>query len=121
MGWVEDEFLDHAAYERLTPRLWDSVRDSSGQAVHEFNVRMGGVAVFQLKDCTARGPHCLRIQKTGEKPSIEVFLDTGDRSFKAAAGSGKARRICGYRLLTDRSALEFFGEEGTSTADQVCQ
>jgi hypothetical protein len=120
MGWVEDEFLDRAAYGRLTPRLWDSVRDSVGQSVIEFNTTMGSQFV-ELQGCTARGTFCFRIHNIDRDNNIEVFLDTGDLSLKAAVGRGKAIRVSSYRLMTGRSALEFFGDEGPLAVDQVCK
>jgi hypothetical protein len=122
MGWVEDEFLDHEAYERLTPRLWDAVRDACGAALLEFNARMGSTPIFELRDCTARGAFCLRIQKMAEKPSIEVFLDIKERSVNIALRGGKTPlHVCGYRLSVTRELLEFVDKEGALTADQVCR
>ena len=110
MGWVEQAFEDRIALKRGMVALWNAVRDSVGTAVIEYSQRTEGLCKgFSMDDCKAKGRFCIRIRR-GEDTSAEVYLDESDDSLMFARAGGDARRVCGYRLRSDRKGLEFFIE-----------
>ena len=116
MGWVEQKIADYKATAAALTPLWNSVRDSIGEAVTDFQygIHMPGVG---HTDCRARGKMCVRVQKPGR--FIEIFLSDTDQSIKSASGGtdltgsredGTILDISRYRLKQDRSGLEFYIE-----------
>ena len=125
MGWVAQRIEDHKKTVEYLPRLWDSLRDSIGNAVEEFKALVAQPGVDR-GDCRARGLMCIRVYKPGA--SLEIFLSPSDATVKLAPGTntitgtdaGEEKMLCGYRLKGDRSGLEFHGTGGVSlTADDV--
>lgn len=132
MGWVAQKIEDYKITARSITPLWNSLRDSVGDAVIEFgqSFNMPGV---DHSDCRARGRLCIRVQKPGH--FIEIFLSESDQSIKLAPGimdisgsneDGTIREICRYRLKKDRSDLEFWmegkdGEFAVASADDVAK
>ena len=109
MGWVAQKISDHTKTAESLPRLWDSLRDSIGNAVEEFKALVSQPGVDR-GDCRARGSMCIRVCKPGA--SIEIYLSPTDATVKLAPGtiavagatdSGDEKQICGYRLKQDRS------------------
>ena len=129
MGWVRQKIADRqTAIMSLTP-LWNSLRDSIGDAITEFTGLVSQPGVDYM-DCRARGPMCMRVQKPGK--FIEVFLSQSDQKVKSSigvinlggeTGTSDDHEICSYRLTEDRSALEFCisGEAHDLSADEVAQ
>lgn len=106
MGWVEDKFAEQATTAALIKGLWNSMRDSIGEVVAEFNTRTSNiVAPISSKDCKAFGQFCRRVEKTNGE-FIEVFLDEENRSVNVK--DEMPRPICEYGLDATRSRLEFF-------------
>lgn len=105
MAWVEDKIAEHKLISKSLQPLWNTLRDSIGEAVTEFqlNVHDSGVS---CNGCKTRGRYCMRILR-GEK-SIEVFLDLSDRTVKLAILDGDGVPVSGYRPNGTGSALEFF-------------
>ncbi len=124
-GWVENRFLDHIAYERNIPNLWNKVRDNIGQAVEEFNNRTPLAEHLDHRDCMARGKHCIRLHKAVDNSEIEVFLNETSRLLKTATGNHSDKTICKFRLTGDRKELEFFQDEAQAktviSADEACE
>ncbi len=123
MGWVEDTFLEHQAYERETPNLWNKVRDSVWQSEAEFNARTkGSIDNLDVSDCTANGRFCLRLHKSVSDSILELFLDEKQRCLKI---SGLSKPICSFHLTSDRKELEFFSKDGESvrpiSVEDVCK
>jgi hypothetical protein len=127
MGWVAQKISDHKTTAESLPRLWDSLRDSIGNAVEEFKALISQPGVDR-GDCRARGAMCIRVSKPGA--SIEIFLSPTDATVRLAPGtnttiaeeseSGAEKTLCGYRLKKDRSELEFCRCNGEAlTADDV--
>jgi hypothetical protein len=128
MGWVQKKIREHQqTAESLVP-LWNSLRDSVGDAVAEFKTLVSQPGVDH-GDCRARGTLCVRVQKPGR--FVEIFLSQSDQTIRIAGGSidlagssddGKDREICRYRLRESGSGLEFFRNgEGAMSADDVAR
>src|ERR1039457_5705937 len=124
MGWVAQKISDHKTTAESLPRLWDSLRDSIGNAVEEFKALISQPGVDR-GDCRARGAKCIRVWKPGA--SIEIYLSPTDATVKLAPGtitiaesadSGDDKTLCGYRLKEDRSGLEFCSGTGDALTDR---
>jgi hypothetical protein len=129
MGWVKDKFNEHLAYAAETPKLWNRVRDSIGEAVVEFNEGTTGTGnTLDHTDCMAKGKYCTRIHKAIDNSSIEVYLDEDNRSLNILRqGLMASGEICRYRITEDHKGAEFFVKEPHETAlrtisvEQACQ
>ncbi len=122
---MEQEFVDEQAYRRGVPALWNEVRDGIGLALIEFNARLFGLQEATAKDCTSKGQWCLRVLKSVDGSTIEVFIDEAERAVKSAAPLGEPSTVCRYRLKQDRSGLELFTEsldaQRVLSADDACR
>jgi hypothetical protein len=132
MGWVEQKIADHLRTKESIVPLWNSLRDSIGEAVTDFQLAVHTPGVSH-GDCRARGRLCIRVQKPGR--FIEIFLPENDQTVQSAPGvtelngpieDGTIQEICRYRLNKDRSGLEFFiqndrGETEVLSADEVAR
>ena len=107
MGWVADKIAENTVITKKIEGLWNSLRDSVGEAMAEFQIAVAGSDVHG-KDCKARGRFCIRIEK--QDSFLEVFLDQSHRLVKSA-NLDSERTICGYRLDASRQGLEFFASD----------
>jgi hypothetical protein len=83
MSWVRQEINDHQTAAMSVTPLWNSLRDSIGDAVTEFKMMVSQPGV-DYTDCRARGPMCMRVQKPGA--FIEIFLSPDDQTIKFLSG-----------------------------------
>lgn len=122
MGWVEDKIKDRRATEKFTTVLWNALRDSIGDAVTDFQVNVH-LPEVSSKDCKARAPLCMRVEKGGS--FIEIFLVKDDQSIQKSGDGDGDSLIARYRLKADKSGLQFYREgEGSDvilTADMVAR
>jgi hypothetical protein len=119
MGWVDDTFRERIASETEVPKLWDSLRDSIGLAVEEFNRRTAAsLDTLERNNCMAMGRHCLRVRRTLGGSAIEVFLDEQNQSLTVAR-NGLNKLVCGYRLSKDLSQAEFFIQKEGDTPERM--
>lgn len=89
--------------------LSNSLRDSIGEVVVEFNSRVASTTnPISRKDCKSFGQFCQRVEKTNGE-FIEVFFDEENRSVNVKDEA--PRPICEYGLDATRSRLEFFNVE----------
>jgi len=129
MGWVDDRFKREAATSRKIGPLWDSIRDSIGRAVMEYNRHVSGTdCTVYRADCTAKANMCMRLEMRGTKPrSVEVFIDDNEPSLNVYDGVTKeSKEICRYRLNDDLTAIELYSENPDSistilTVDSACE
>jgi hypothetical protein len=105
MAWVSDKISENTVISTKIGALWNSLRDSIGDALTEFQLSVHNSGVSG-KDCKARGRFCIRIEKNDS--SIEVFLDLSHRLVKSGSLDLEEKTLCGYRLDAARQGLEFF-------------
>jgi hypothetical protein len=119
MGWVRERIESEVTIAKSIMPLWNTLRDSIGTTVTEYNALTIGSEVNRL-DCQARAVPCIRVQKSGA--FIEIFLSESDGKVKSAVGATCAdREICGYRVNGNRTGLEFFEGDNILSADDVAQ
>jgi hypothetical protein len=111
VGWVRNRFTEQALYDAkgsAVLALWNQMRDDIGQAVLEFNEQSQDTV--EHKPCTANGEYCIRIHRSINNSSIEVYLNPKGHTLCVSRGTpGSQKRICGYRVTEDRKELEFCG------------
>lgn len=83
MGWIKERAADHRATIAFITPLWNSLRDSIGAAVREFNETFN-VPGVDRSDCEARAMPCVRVAKPGQ--FIEIFLSESGQSIKSVIG-----------------------------------
>lgn len=107
MGWVEQKIKDRQAAHRSLHPLWNSLRDSIGGAVLDFQSFVNFPHIGS-QDCKARGSLCVRVEKS-DMSFIEVFLVADDQTIRTARDDAETI-IAKYRLDAKRSNLEFYTE-----------
>jgi hypothetical protein len=141
MGWVKQRFIEESLYSfpgHAVRALWDTFRDSIGLAIEEYNDAVAEADRAISRDCTSRGPYCVRIRREAKGESWELFLNRENRRLDKSSGPEGQMSICGYRLTQDSKGLEFYSLDEsfiavpnlpedaseanmTLTAEQVCE
>ena len=118
MGWVEHKIADLQATAKSVTPLWNSLRDSIGEAVTDFQYAIHESGV-KHGDCKARGKMCVRVQKPDH--FIEIFLSEPDQTIQSVIDDGEPQEIARYRLTENRSGLEFSIENIVVSADDIAK
>jgi hypothetical protein len=119
VSWVDDEFKERIVINNGLLALWNTIRDSIGAAVLEYNQRVYQTdAQLSMSDCTAKSRLCVRLEMKRKNRFIEVFIDENEQALSLCYQAAQACiEVCRYRANADRSGVELYVRKPDQTTD----